>query len=103
MLKGKNLTNGFWEEDVNTVVYLKNRNPEKSLDFKTPFEALLGFKPAVNHLIFFDSKDFSHVQKRIGRNWIQIPLNEFLFGIAQSLKLIHCLIPLLINCLQVEM
>lgn len=35
MLKGKNLTNGFWAEVVNTIVYLKNRSPTKCLDYKT--------------------------------------------------------------------
>ena len=38
MLKGKDLSNGFWAEAWNTVVYLKNRSPKKSLEFKTPFE-----------------------------------------------------------------
>ena len=32
MLKGKNLTNGFWAEAVNIAVYLKNRSPTKSLE-----------------------------------------------------------------------
>jgi transposase InsO family protein len=27
MLKGKNLSNGFWAEAINTAVYLKNRSP----------------------------------------------------------------------------
>ena len=38
MLKGKNLLNGFWAKALNTVVYLKNRSPTKSLEFKTPYE-----------------------------------------------------------------
>lgn len=63
MLKGKKLSNGFWVETINTTIYLKNRRPTKSLDFKTPFEALLGFKPIVNHLRFFGSKAFSLVPK----------------------------------------
>jgi len=63
MLKGKNLTNGFWAEAVNTVVYLKNRSPTKSLEYKTPFEALFGFKLAVSHLRVFGCKAFAHVPK----------------------------------------
>lgn len=63
MLKGKNLSNGFWVEAINIVVYLKNTIKKKSLYFKNPFEALLCFKHAVNHLRVFASKDFSHVPK----------------------------------------
>ena len=37
ILKGKDLSNGFWAEAFNTAVYLKNRRPTKILEFKTPF------------------------------------------------------------------
>lgn len=63
MLKGKNLSNRFWAEAINTTTYLKNRGPTKSFDLKTPFKALLGFKLVVSHLRFFGSKAFSHVPK----------------------------------------
>ena len=63
MLKGKGLSNGFWVEALNTAVYLKNRSPTRSLMFKTPFEALYGFKPAVKHLRVFGSKEFSNIPK----------------------------------------
>jgi hypothetical protein len=29
MIKGKNLTNGFWAEVISIVIYLKNRSPNK--------------------------------------------------------------------------
>ena len=63
MLQGKGLSNGFWEEAINTAVYLKNRSPTKCLGFKTPFEALFGFKPAVSHLRIFGSKAYAHIPK----------------------------------------
>lgn len=44
-------------------MYLKDKIPTKSIDFKTPFEALLRFKPIVSHLKVFGSKAFSHVPK----------------------------------------
>ena len=62
-MKGKNLTNGFWDEAISTIVYLKNRIPTKSLSHKTPFEALYGYKPEVGHLRVFGSKVFSHIPK----------------------------------------
>ena len=63
MIKGKNLSNGFWAEAISTVVYLKNRSPTKILENKTPFEAFYGYKPEVSHLKIFGSKAFSHIPK----------------------------------------
>jgi transposase InsO family protein len=63
MLKGKNISNGFSGEAINTVVYLKNRSPTKILDLKTPFEVLYGYKPEVSHLRIFGLKAFSHIPK----------------------------------------
>ena len=63
MMKGKNITNGFWAEAISTVVYLKNRSSTKSLSHKTPFEALYGYKPEVGHLRVSGSKAFSHIPK----------------------------------------
>lgn len=63
MLKGKNLSNGFWAEAMSTAVYLKNRSPTRSLEFKTPFEALYGYKPTIKHLRVFGCKAFAHIPK----------------------------------------
>jgi hypothetical protein len=63
MIKGKNITNGFWAEAISTAIYLKNRSPTKILNHKTPFEALYGYKPVVRHLRVFGRKYFSHVPK----------------------------------------
>lgn len=63
MLQGNVISNGIWAEAINTVVYLKNRSPTKCLGFKTPFEALFGLKPIVDHMRIFGSKDFAHVPK----------------------------------------
>ena len=40
MMKGKNLSNVFWDEAISTIVYLKNRSPTMCSDHKTPFESL---------------------------------------------------------------
>jgi hypothetical protein len=63
MMKGKNISNAFWVEAINTAVYLKNRSPTRCLDNITPFEALYGSKPAVHNLKVFGYKDFSHIPK----------------------------------------
>ena len=63
MLQGKGLSNGFWVEAINIAVYLKNRSPTKCLGFKTPFEALFGFKIEMSHLRVFGSKAFAHIPK----------------------------------------
>jgi hypothetical protein len=63
MMKGKNLSNAFSVEAINTTVYLKNRSPTRCLDNVTPFEALYGSKPTVHNLKVFGCKDFVHIPK----------------------------------------
>ena len=63
MIKGKNISNGFWAEAISIALYLKNRSPTKILEHKTPFESFYGYKPEVSHLRIFGSKAFSHIPK----------------------------------------
>eukprot|EP00253_Pinus_taeda_P005708 PITA_05708 len=63
ILIGKNLSNGFSVGAINTALYLNNRSPTRSLDLKTPFEALFGYMPTINHLRGFGSKAVAHVAK----------------------------------------
>ena len=63
MLQGKQISNGFWAEVVNTAVYLKNISPTKKLELQTPFEVFNGYKPQVKHLRIFGCKAFSHIPK----------------------------------------
>ena len=63
MLQGKQISNGFSAEAVNTVVYLKNISPIKKLEFQTPFEFFNGYKPQVKHLRIFGCKAFAHIPK----------------------------------------
>jgi hypothetical protein len=53
MLKAKGLLGWFWGEVVNTIVYVLNRCPTKSVDGMTLFEAWHKRKPAVHHLRTF--------------------------------------------------
>ena len=63
MLQGKDISNGFWDEAINTTVYLKNRIPTKKLELQTPFEVFYGYKPEIIHLRIFGSRDFAHLPK----------------------------------------
>ena len=63
MIKGKNLSNDFWDEEISTAAYLKNRSPTKILEKKTPFESFYGYKPKVSHLRIFGTKSFAHIPK----------------------------------------
>ncbi|KAK1619346.1 hypothetical protein QYE76_024863 [Lolium multiflorum] len=53
MMKSKGLPGKFWGEAVNTVVYLLNRAPTRSMVGGTPYEAWYGRKPSVDHLRTF--------------------------------------------------
>ena len=50
MLLNAKLSKGFWEEAVQTAVYLKNRSPTKALDSITPYQAWTGQIPKLGHL-----------------------------------------------------
>jgi hypothetical protein len=54
MLNAKGLPGWFWGETINTIVYILNRCPTKSVTGMTSFEAWYWKKPAVHHLKTFD-------------------------------------------------
>ena len=68
MIQGKGLSNDLWEEAINTAVYLKNRSPTRCLGFKTPFEALFGFKSAMSHLRILGQNLMLIHLRQIGRS-----------------------------------
>lgn len=61
ILKGKNLPKELWGEVVSTTTYLLNMCPKKKLEKVTLEEARSGFKPNLNHLIFFGFVAYRHV------------------------------------------
>ena len=56
VLLDSGLPKGLWGEITNTVVYCKNRFPQRKLGAKTPYERFTGKKPCVNHLKVIGSK-----------------------------------------------
>lgn len=53
----------FWAEAVNTAVYLENRTPIASKNFKTAFELWHGYTPKYDHLRVFGCLAYVHVGK----------------------------------------
>jgi hypothetical protein len=60
MLKSKKMLSEFWGE-VHTAVYILNRDPTRSLEGMTPYEAWHKKKPRVGHLRTFGC--MAHVKK----------------------------------------
>ena len=56
VLLDSGLPKGLWGEIANTVVYCKNRFPQRKLGRTTPYERFTGKKPSVNHLRVIGSK-----------------------------------------------
>ena len=63
MLADSKLPKSFWAEALATAAYLRNRSPTKSVEGKTPYEALYGEKPKVRHLRVFGCTAYSHIPK----------------------------------------
>lgn len=102
MLQGKGLSNCFWAEAINIAVYLKNRSPTKSLNFKTPFEVFSGYKPRVNHLRVFGSKAFAHIPKYDRKKLDPKAMKCIFVGYSTDFKAYKLFNPLTIKFLRVE-
>ena len=103
MIKGKNLSNGFWEEESSTIAYLKNKSPTRCLDLKNPFETLYGFKPAVHHLRVFGSKYFPHISKEDRKKLDAKAIKCIFVGYCYDFKAYKMFNPSTHKCLRVEM
>ena len=47
---GSKLPTKLWKEIVNAAIYLHNRTPQESRDWKSPFEVFYRRKPLLSHL-----------------------------------------------------
>ena len=63
MVADSKLPKAFWAEALATTIYLRNRCPTKAVKGKTPYEALTGEKPKVEHLRVFRHAAYSHIPK----------------------------------------
>lgn len=63
MLAETGLDQSFWAEAASTAVYLINRSPNASIDFKLPEQVWSGSKPEFKHLRRFGSSAYVHVRE----------------------------------------
>ncbi|KAF2353209.1 Ribonuclease H-like domain [Trinorchestia longiramus] len=63
MLSDSKLPKTFWAEAVSTAVYVKNRSPTSAQKNLTPYQALNGHKPNVQHFRTFGCMAYAHVPK----------------------------------------
>ena len=61
MLAETSLGQEFWIEDTSTAVYLINRTPNSTLNFKLPEEVWSGNRPDLSHLRRFGCTAYVHV------------------------------------------
>ena len=55
MLYTANLNNKFWAMALEAAVYIYNRTPHSSLNFKTPYEVKYSKLPKLNHIKIWGS------------------------------------------------
>ncbi|KAF2347866.1 Integrase catalytic core [Trinorchestia longiramus] len=63
MLADSKLPKTLWAEAVSTAVYVKNRSPTSAHKNLTPYQALNGHKPNVQHFRTFGCMAYAHVPK----------------------------------------
>ncbi|KAF2355662.1 Reverse transcriptase RNA-dependent DNA polymerase [Trinorchestia longiramus] len=63
MVSDSKLPKTFWAEAVSTAVHIKNRSPTSTHKDLTPYQALNGHKPSVQHFRTFGCMAYAHVPK----------------------------------------
>ena len=53
MLHHTGMSQGFWAEAINVAAHVLNHAPQKSLDWKMPYELMFGRPPTVTHVCLF--------------------------------------------------
>lgn len=64
MMHAKKLPQKYWAEAVSTAVYLLNRTPTRALDSQTPYEALTGSRPCVDHIKTFGCLVYRYIDSQ---------------------------------------
>ena len=53
----------YWPKIVDAAAYIVNRTPTRTIDWKTPFEAVTSVKPTVAHMRVYGCKAYPHKHK----------------------------------------
>ena len=61
MIEAMDLTPKLWDEAINCAAYIQNKDPHKSVDGKTPYEAWFGHKPNISHFRIFGSRAWARI------------------------------------------
>ncbi|KAF0687850.1 Aste57867_20462 [Aphanomyces stellatus] len=105
MLQACGMDNRYWGEALSYVVYTENRSPTKALGGKTPFEALFGRKPNIDHLRPFGCTAFAFIDKA-KRTKLDPRATKYVFvGYAsqhKSYRLVDCDSGQLFDCRSVK-
>lgn len=64
MMHAKKLPQKYWAEAVSTAVYLLNPTPTRALDSQTPYEALTGSRPCVDHIKTFGCLVYRYIDSQ---------------------------------------
>jgi hypothetical protein len=83
----------LWVKAYNTVVYLQNRIPHRSLGNMTLEEAYTGKKPQVGHFRIFGCITFSHVPKERRTNMEPTTEKGIFVGYSETSKAHQIYIP----------
>ena len=86
MLAESDLPQYIWAEALSTAVYLRNRSPTRAVKDKTPFEALFGRKPNVEHIGVFGCVGYSLVPKDERRKLDVVAKRCVLVGYGSEVK-----------------
>ena len=63
MLKGRNLSNEYWAEEVACAIYVINRSTTKSVMNRVPEQAWSGMYCSLSHLKVFGCVAYANVPK----------------------------------------
>lgn len=63
------LNNVFWEDEINTAIYINNRMPHRGIDNKVPYELLYNKKVDYNRFKVFVAKYSSLFLNNSGRSY----------------------------------
>lgn len=86
MLIDANLPKKLWAEAVATAIYIENRSPEASIDFKTPHEFWYNTKPDLSHLKIFGCAAYKLTPKQFrGSKFAPTSTKQILLGYQERM------------------